>query len=44
MTVCAIEPEAGHEGGAGRAGCAITADGCYAARLAPAGDSFVPER
>ncbi|WP_446697033.1 hypothetical protein [Streptomyces heliomycini] len=44
MTVCAIEPAAGHEEGAGRAGCAITADGSYAARLALAGDSFFPER
>ncbi|MFJ8182277.1 hypothetical protein [Streptomyces sp. NPDC096105] len=44
MTVCAIEPAAAHENGAGRAGCAITADGCYAARLALAGDSLFPER
>ncbi|MER7488917.1 hypothetical protein ABTY20_24015 [Streptomyces sp. NPDC126497] len=44
MTVCAIEPAAGHEEGAGRAGCAISADGSYAARLAPAGDSLFPER
>ncbi|GGW91913.1 hypothetical protein GCM10010297_12170 [Streptomyces malachitofuscus] len=44
MTVCAIEPAAGHEDGAGRAGCTITADGCYAARLALAGESFFPER
>ncbi|MFF9201690.1 hypothetical protein ACF1AE_07655 [Streptomyces sp. NPDC014986] len=44
MTVCAIEPATEHEDGAGRAGCAITADGCYAARLALAGDSFFPER
>lgn len=44
MTVCAIEPAAGREDGAGRAGCAITADGCYAARLALAGDSLFPER
>ncbi|MFI5569928.1 hypothetical protein ACIA6T_21820 [Streptomyces sp. NPDC051740] len=44
MTVCAIEPAAGHEEGAGRAGCAITTDGSYAARLALAGDSFFPER
>ncbi|MEY7978734.1 hypothetical protein AB8O53_20730 [Streptomyces pilosus] len=44
MTVCAIEPVAGHEDGAGRAGCTITADGGYAARLALAGDSFFPER
>ncbi|MFI8092777.1 hypothetical protein ACIF9R_31390 [Streptomyces sp. NPDC086080] len=44
MTVCAIEPATGHEDGAGRAGCAISADGGYAARLALAGDSFFPER
>ncbi|MEY9488880.1 hypothetical protein RKD26_004674 [Streptomyces calvus] len=44
MTVCAIEPATGHEDGAGRAGCTITADGCYAARLALSGDSFFPER
>ncbi|MFI1416718.1 hypothetical protein ACH4VX_01790, partial [Streptomyces sp. NPDC020731] len=44
MTVCAIEPAAGHKDGAGRAGCTITADGSYAARLALAGDSFFPER
>ncbi len=44
MTVCAIEPAAAHENGAGRAGCTITADGCYAARLALAGDSLFPER
>ncbi|MFI0501906.1 hypothetical protein ACH3WN_03445 [Streptomyces albogriseolus] len=44
MTVCAIEPAAAHENGAGRAGCTITADGCYAARLALAGGSLFPER
>lgn len=44
MTVCAIELTAGHGTGAGRAGCAITADGGYAARLALAGDSLFPER
>ncbi|MFI8202470.1 hypothetical protein [Streptomyces sp. NPDC085937] len=44
MTVCAIEPTAGHGTGAGRAGCTITADGGYAARLALAGDSLFPER
>src|SRR5690606_30806240 len=44
MTVCAIEPATGHEDGARRAGCAISADGGYAARLALAGDSFFPER
>ncbi|CAM5477754.1 hypothetical protein [Streptomyces griseomycini] len=37
-------PATGHEDGAGRAGCAITADGSYAARLALAGDSLFPER
>ncbi|MCT9145503.1 hypothetical protein [Streptomyces violarus] len=46
MTACAIEPSAGHEdgGGAGPAGCALSADGAYAARLASAGDSWFPER
>lgn len=44
MTVCAIETAAEHEDGAGQAGCTITADGCYAARLALAGDSPFPER
>ncbi|MEU6671541.1 hypothetical protein [Streptomyces sp. NPDC046727] len=45
MTACAIEPPA-TDGAAGApgAGCAITADGAYAARLAPAGDSWFPER
>ncbi|CAL9578814.1 hypothetical protein [Streptomyces sp. Tu 3180] len=37
-------PATGHEDGAGRPGCAITADGSYAARLALAGDSLFPER
>ncbi|PWJ09278.1 hypothetical protein DKG34_01365 [Streptomyces sp. NWU49] len=36
-------PATGHEDGAGRPGCAITADGSYAARLAPAGDPLFPE-
>ncbi|WP_369270699.1 hypothetical protein AB5J55_12260 [Streptomyces sp. R11] len=45
MTACAIEPAAEHEDGdARRAGCTITADGSYAARLAPAGDCWFPER
>ncbi|MFJ7147968.1 hypothetical protein ACIQVT_07180 [Streptomyces sp. NPDC100445] len=45
MTACATESPsmAGAEGGLG-AGCVITADGAYAARLAPAGDSWFPER
>ncbi|MFF8727649.1 hypothetical protein ACF073_14310, partial [Streptomyces sp. NPDC015171] len=45
MTACAIESPAtdGSDGAAG-AGCAITADGTYAARLASAGDSWFPER
>ncbi|MFJ5027094.1 hypothetical protein ACIQB5_03160 [Streptomyces sp. NPDC088560] len=46
MTACAIEPP--HTGGpgadAGGSGCALTADGAYAARLAPAGDCWFPER
>ncbi|MCF1593887.1 hypothetical protein [Streptomyces muensis] len=45
MTACAIEPAAEHEDDdAPRAGCSITADGSYAARLAPAGDCWFPER
>ncbi|MFE1323188.1 hypothetical protein ACFW7K_16025 [Streptomyces sp. NPDC058735] len=50
MTACAIEPSAGHEDGhengdgTAPAGCALTADGAYAARLASAGDSWFPER
>jgi hypothetical protein len=54
MTACAIEPTAADEdgdecgdprtGGAGGTACAITADGAYAARLAPAGDCLFPER
>ncbi|MFD8272975.1 hypothetical protein [Streptomyces flaveolus] len=50
MTACAIEPSADHgdggprNDGTPRAGCAITAEGAYAARLAPAGDSWYPER
>ncbi|MFF6977174.1 hypothetical protein ACFZAV_05365 [Streptomyces sp. NPDC008343] len=45
MTACAIEPAAEHEDGdAPRAGCTITADGSYAARLALDGESWFPER
>ncbi|MFE0253270.1 hypothetical protein [Streptomyces sp. NPDC059010] len=45
MTACAIEPAAEHEDGdAPRPECTITADGSYAARLAPAGDCWFPER
>ncbi|MDG9713348.1 hypothetical protein [Streptomyces sp. DH10] len=45
MTACAIEPSAGHEDdGVASAGCTLTADGAYAARLASAGDSWFPER
>ncbi|MFI2199735.1 hypothetical protein ACH47Z_02895 [Streptomyces sp. NPDC020192] len=51
MTACAIEPphtgaSGADDGGSGRAlgGCSLTADGAYAARLAPAGDCWFPER
>ncbi|MEV6999468.1 hypothetical protein AB0N62_17500 [Streptomyces sp. NPDC093982] len=45
MTACAIEPAAEHEDDdAPRAGCTITADGSYAARLALDGESWFPER
>ncbi|WP_244207360.1 hypothetical protein, partial [Streptomyces swartbergensis] len=45
MTACAIEPSAGHEDDeVASAGCTLTADGAYAARLASAGDSWFPER
>ncbi|MFJ8195860.1 hypothetical protein [Streptomyces sp. NPDC096152] len=45
MTACAIEPTADNEhGGTPQAGCTITADGAYAARLARSGDSLYPER
>ncbi|MFF5482831.1 hypothetical protein ACFY5C_36755 [Streptomyces sp. NPDC012935] len=45
MTACAIEPAAEHEDGdAPRAGCTITADGSYAARLALDGENWFPER
>ncbi|MEV6111659.1 hypothetical protein AB0L59_03870 [Streptomyces sp. NPDC052109] len=45
MTACAIEPPAtgGADGAPGTA-FAVTADGAYAARLAPAGDCWFPER
>ncbi|MFF9085157.1 hypothetical protein ACF1BE_01785 [Streptomyces sp. NPDC014991] len=45
MTACAIEsPSTDGADGVPGAGCAITADGAYAARLAPAGDCWFPER
>ncbi|CAM5369513.1 putative protein OS=Streptomyces tendae OX=1932 GN=GUR47_10950 PE=4 SV=1 [Streptomyces tendae] len=48
MTACAIEPSADPGNGGGpRAGCSITAEGGYAARLARSGedgDSWYPER
>ncbi|CAL9408556.1 hypothetical protein SUDANB58_01594 [Streptomyces sp. enrichment culture] len=45
MTACAIETSTGFgEGGTPRAGCAITADGAYAARLALSGGCRYPER
>ncbi|MEU9386931.1 hypothetical protein AB0D38_40950, partial [Streptomyces sp. NPDC048279] len=45
MTVCAIEPSAADEDdSAPRAGCTITADGAYAARLAEQAGSWYPER
>ncbi|EST23866.1 hypothetical protein [Streptomyces roseochromogenus] len=45
MTACAIEPPStGEDDGAPGTGCAITTDGAYAARLAPAGDCWFPER
>ncbi|KFG75798.1 hypothetical protein [Streptomyces mutabilis] len=45
MTACAIEPSAapGNDGPP-PAGCSITADGAYAARLARRGDCWYPER
>ncbi|MFI9765832.1 hypothetical protein ACIHJG_03060 [Streptomyces sp. NPDC052415] len=43
MTACAIEPPAA-ESEAPQAGCVITADGAYAARLALDGDCWFPER
>ncbi|WP_411098123.1 hypothetical protein [Streptomyces sp. x-45] len=48
MTACAIEPSADPGNGGGpRAGCSITAEGAYAARLARSGeggDAWFPER
>ncbi|GHD98203.1 hypothetical protein [Streptomyces alanosinicus] len=45
MTACAIEPPStGEDDGEPGTGCAITADGAYAARLARAGDCWFPER
>ncbi|MDO0932690.1 hypothetical protein QQY66_13665 [Streptomyces sp. DG2A-72] len=45
MTACAIEPTAENEDDpTPPTGCAITVDGCYAARLAADGDSLFPER
>ncbi|MDN3020587.1 hypothetical protein [Streptomyces sp. S.PB5] len=44
MTACAIEPTAADEDGTPQAGCTITADGAYAARLTRDGDSWFPER
>ncbi|MGW2955356.1 hypothetical protein [Streptomyces eurythermus] len=45
MTACAIEsPSTSGADGVPEAGCVITADGAYAARLAPAGDCWFPER
>ncbi len=43
MTACAIEPPSTGAGDGGT-GCAITADGAYAARLARDGESWFPER
>ncbi|MDG9716030.1 hypothetical protein [Streptomyces sp. DH24] len=48
MTACAIEPTAEHaepgKEGTPPTGCALTADGAYAARLARDGDAWFPER
>ncbi|MGC0332315.1 hypothetical protein RKD23_005305 [Streptomyces sp. SAI-170] len=45
MTACAIEPTAADADDPDpAAGCVITADGAYAARLARSGDSWFPER
>ncbi|MFJ8330961.1 hypothetical protein [Streptomyces sp. NPDC094437] len=44
MTACAIESEAAPEDGIPPAGCAITVDGAYAARLVRDGDRWFPER
>ncbi|MFD7403493.1 hypothetical protein ACFV7R_12670 [Streptomyces sp. NPDC059866] len=45
MTVCATEPATDqHDDWSRPAGCVITVDGSYAARLARSGDSLFPER
>ncbi|GGS74416.1 hypothetical protein [Streptomyces griseoviridis] len=48
MTACAIEPSADHgpdaDGGPPRAGCSLTVDGAYAARLAGGDEARYPER
>ncbi|MFD6286250.1 hypothetical protein [Streptomyces sp. NPDC060205] len=44
MAACAIESAASENGRATRAGCVITVDGAYAARLARSGESWFPER
>ncbi|ARP69983.1 hypothetical protein LK07_09530 [Streptomyces pluripotens] len=48
MTACAIEPPSAGSSGADdvvpAAGCVLTTDGAYAARLALDGDSWFPER
>ncbi|MEV6808625.1 hypothetical protein [Streptomyces sp. NPDC051132] len=45
MTVSVLEPPStSGTAGVPGAGCVITADGAYAARLAPAGDCWYPER
>ncbi|MEU0003594.1 hypothetical protein ABZ079_04615 [Streptomyces sp. NPDC006314] len=45
MTACAIEPpSAGESDGVPTAGCTLTADGAYAARLTLNGESWFPER
>ncbi|MFI9598559.1 hypothetical protein ACIHCX_01575 [Streptomyces sp. NPDC052043] len=45
MTACIVETSAaGEDDGTPRAGCTITVDGAYAARLARGGDSWYPER
>lgn len=45
MTACIVETSAaGEDDGTPRAGCAITKDGAYAARLVRSGDSWYPER
>lgn len=45
MTTCVVgSSAAGEDDGAPRAGCTITVDGAYAARLVRSGDSWYPER